>query len=1004
MIEHSEDWNEFYLSEKPACELLRDKLGYLFLEGEIDKYYDPKNKILADDERESPKQVVLEKRLAEAIKRINPWISDYNLGRVLRRFTAIVASGVMEANLKVYTDLIHNIAIEQDVGANKKFQTVKVIDFENPNNNEFLVIRQFKVWGPKENIKTDLTIFINGLPIAVIECKAPTINEPIEKGVSQLLRYQDKEVGAPQLFYYNQILVSACGQAAECATIGASRRHFHAWRDTWPFTEEKIAKVLGKKPTPQDVLLFGMFNKNNLLDLIQNFIVFDPENGLLVKKLARYQQFRTVNKALERIKTAKSLKERGGIVWHWQGSGKSLTMLWLAVKLRRETRLNNPALVIVTDRIQLDTQISATFERCGFPNPTHAEHSEELRKLLKTGAGQTVLTTIQKFLTKEEEKKGEFPVLSTSKDVFVLVDEAHRTQYRDFAANMRQALPNACYFGFTGTPIDKKDRSTPATFGSYLDVYNIEQSIEDNATVPIFYESRLPKLMVEGESLDKIFERVFAELNETERRELRKKYATESAITGAPQRIEKICLDILDHYEKFIRPNGFKAQIVAIDRKTALLYKTLLNKLKGPKCAIVISEGDFPNDNETTAKLNECLREQGQALGTYEQIVEKFTQPMEKNDLAILIVNDMLLTGFDAPVEQVMYLDSPLKEHNLLQAIARVNRPYENKTYGLIVDYFGVSNFLSEALDIFKSTDIKGALRPISDELPRLQTRHRKVLSFFEKIDRNKLDECVEILEPEDVRAEFELAFKKFAESMDRLMPHPAANPYREDLKNLGKIRNAARLRFRDEQMSLSEYANKVRQLIEEHIRASGIDPLLKPISILDKNFKQQVERLSSDEARASEMEHALRFEIRVKRETNPIYYDSLKEKLEKLIQERIAKRIEMAKLLDSLRELTEEARTIQGKAKKLGFNDFEFGLFELLKNIIEQSVAKETTKKISKELGDILVVDWASKENVQREARKTIKRQLRANNFSEERLEGLTPQIIDLARVHLRK
>lgn len=858
--------------------------------------------------------------------------------------------------------------------------------------------------GAKENIKTDLTVFINGLPVAVIECKAPTINEPIEKGIFQLLRYQDKEVGAPQLFYYNQILVSTCGQAAECSAIGASRRHFHAWQDAWPFTDEKIEKILGKKPTPQDVLLFGVFSKSNLLDLIQNFVVFDPENGVLVKKLARYQQFRTVNNALERIRTAKSLKERGGIVWHWQGSGKSLTMLWLAVKLRRETRLNNPALVIITDRVQLDTQISATFERCGFPNPAHAENSEELRKLLRTGAGQTVLSTIQKFLTRPGEKKGEFPVLSTSKDVFVLVDEAHRTQYRDFAANMRQALPNACYFGFTGTPIDKKDRSTPATFGSYLDIYDIEQSIEDKATIPIFYESRLPKLMVEGESLDKIFERVFSELSDAERRELRKKYATEQAITGAPQRIEKICLDILEHYEKFIRPNGFKAQIVAIDRKTALLYKTILSKLKAPKCAIVISEGDFPNDTETTAKLSECLREQEQALGTYKEIVEKFKQPMEKNDLAILIVNDMLLTGFDAPMEQVMYLDSSLKEHNLLQAIARVNRPYENKTYGLIVDYFGVSNFLSEALDIFKSTDIKGALRPVSEQLPMLQTRHRKALSFFDRVDRDNLDECVEILEPEDVRAEFELAFKKFAESMDIVMPHPAANPYREDLKNFGKIRNAARLRFRDEQMSLSEYGNKVRKLIEEHIRASGIDPLLKPISILDKDFKQQVEMLSSDEARASEMEHALRFEIRVKRETNPVYYDSLREKLEKLIEERRARRIEMAKLLDSLRELTEEARNLQNKAKKLGFTDFEFGLFELLQIAIEEMVAKETTKKISKELDEILVVDWASKENVQREARKTIKRQLRANDVSEEKLEELAPKIIDLARVHLKK
>lgn len=985
MIEHSEEWNEFHLSEKPAFELLRDKLGYSFKEGEE-----------IDLERESPKQVVLEKRLAEAVKRINPWIDDYNLTRVVRRLTTVVASGVMEANLKVYTDLVHNIAVEQDLGAGKKNQTVKLIDFENPENNEFLVVRQLKIWGPKENIKPDLIVFVNGLPVATIECKSPTINEPIEKGITQLLRYQDKEIGAPQLFYYNQILVSTCGQAAKCSTIGAARRHFHAWRDPWPYTEEKIAKVLGKKPTPQDILLFGVFDKRNLLDLIQNFIVFDPENGVMVKKLARYQQFRTVNKALEKVRTAKSLRERGGIVWHWQGSGKSLTMLWLAVKLRREARLHNPALIIVTDRIQLDNQISGTFERCGFPNPVHAESSEELRELLKTGSGQTVLTTVQKFLTRAGERKGEFPVLSTSKDVFVLVDEAHRTQYRDFAANMRQALPNACYFAFTGTPIDKKDRSTPATFGDYIDKYTIEQSVEDKATVPIFYESRLPQLRVEGESLDKIFDRVFAELSDKEKKELKKKYANEQAIAGAPQRIEKICLDLLEHYEKFIRPNGFKAQIVAIDRKTAVLYKKTLDRLKGPNSAVIISEG--PDDHEEMRIYPRTQEER-------DLLVERFKQPLDKDSLSIVVVCDMLLTGFDAPIEQVMYLDSPLKEHNLLQAIARVNRPYEKKTYGLIVDYYGVSNFLSQALEVFKTQDIKGVLRPVSDQLHLLQERHRKALSYFDKVDKSDLDACVAVLEPEDTRAEFELAFKKFAESMDMIMPDPAANPYREDLKALGKIRNAARLRFRDDQMSLSGYGNKVRQLIEEHIRATGVDPLLKPISILDKEFKKQVETLSSDEAKASEMEHALRFEIRVKREENPVYYDSLKEKLERLIEERKAKRIEMALLLDSLRELTDEAKNVQEKAKELGLNKFEFGVYETLqKEGLKQETLKQLTKKISKELDEILVIDWSSKENVQREARKTIKRSLRAFDCPEEKLDGITPQIIDLARVHLKK
>ena len=728
----------------------------------------------------------------------------------------------------------------------------------------------------------------------------------------------------------------------------------------------------------------------------------------MVKKLARYQQYRAVNKAIEIAKGSKGVHGKGGIIWHWQGSGKSLIMLWLALKLRREQSLKNPTLLIITDRTQLDEQISGTFERCGFPNPEHAEDSKELRRLLKIGSGQTILTTVQKFLSQEGEKKGEFPVLSTLSNIFILVDEAQRTQYKDFAANMRQALPNACYFAFTGTPIDKKDRSTPSTFGDYIDKYTMEQAVKDKATVPIYYESRLPQLSIEGESIDSIFDRVFAGLSDKEKQELKRRYVNETAIAGARQRIEKICLDLLDHYEKFIKPNGFKAQIVAADRKAALQYKLILDKLNVPKSALIVSEGEFQNDLEATNQLNDILRKQEAALGTYKQITGKggkFQQPMEKNDLSIVIVCDMLLTGFDAPIEQVMYLDSPLKEHNLLQAIARVDRPYEKKSYGLIIDYYGISNFLSQALEIFNSQDIHGVLRKVIDQLPILQSRHRKVMAYFNGIDKSKLDECISVLENEETRAEFDLDFKRFAESMDMVMPDPAANPYREDLKILGKIRNAARLRFRDEQMSVSQYGAKVRKLIEEHIRATGVDPLLKPMSILDKNFKSNVERLTSNEAKASEMEHALTFEIKIKREENPVFYDSLKKRLETLIEERKQRRLDMARLLIELNELTNEVKNIQDKAKALGLDKFEFGIYGILETArVKDDLLKQLTKRISEELKNIIVIDWTSKEDVQREARRAIKRTLRNVKCDEETIDIVVPKVMDLAKVHLAK
>ncbi len=1003
-MNENEDWNEFHQSEKSALQVLR-KLGYTIYEGDPnDKYVDKANLVLAEDERDSPKQVVLEKRLAAAIKRINPWIDEHNAARVVRRFTTIPAVGLIEANEKVYRDLVQSISIEQNVGTGqKKHQTVNIIDFDTSENNEFMAVRQFKVWGAKENIKPDIVLFINGLPICVIECKSPTINEPIEKAVhDNLRRYPDKIMGVPPLFYYNQVLIATCGLRAESATVGAQRQHYHEWKDAWPFTTEKIEKEIGRKPTSQDLLFFGMLSKQHFLDLIQNFIVYEPENGVLVKKLARYQQFRTVNKALDRIRKAKTQKERGGIVWHWQGSGKSLSMLWLAMKLRRERGLNNPTMLVVTDRVNLDRQICGTFERCGFPNPQHAMGSENLRDMLKAGPGQTIMTTVQKFLTREGEKKGEFPLLSSAKDIFVLVDEAHRTQYKELAANMRQALPNACYVGFTGTPIDKKDRSTPATFGSYIDKYSMKDSNDDKATVPIFYESRLPKLHVEGESLDAIFDRVFGELSPEQKREVKKKYANLAAITGAPKRIEKVCLDILEHYEKFIRPNGFKAQIVAIDRRTAVLYKKTLDRLRGPRCEVIISPdpviSDEPEDKDDILLYRKSQQER-------DVIEARFKLPMDKDDLSILIVNEMLLTGFDAPIEQVMYLDNQLREHNLLQAIARVNRPYAKKEYGLVVDYFGVSDNLGKALEIFNEVDVAGALRPIKDMLPTLQARHRKAMSFFEHVDRNDLEACTSVLEPEKTRREFEAAFRLFAQSMDILMPNPEANPYREDLKNLGKIRDVARLRFRDPQLGLSEYGNKVRKLIEEHIRATGVDPLLNPISILDRDFKKKVGELTSDKAKASEMEHALRYELEVRREENPVYYDSLKERLEKLIRERDAKRMEMAQLLLGLSQITEDVRNIKSKAERLGLNDFEFSMYEIFeKDEVNEETGKALSQKVYKELDRLLVVDWASKNDIQREARRTIKRILRTNGMIEEKIDVLVLQIMDLARVHIKK
>ena len=1009
------DWNEINLSEDPAVELLK-ALGYI--------YVSPEQLAL---ERESLKEVVLAKRLEKKLKELNPWLSGENVRKAVRSITNVPAVSLMEANEIIYTNLVHTISLEQDTGdgQGKKGHDVHFLDFKNPERNEFIVTRQFKVSGPKENISCDIVAFINGIPLVVIECKSPTIQEPVSEAIEQLFRYQElkeeyKDRGAPKLFETAQILIATCGQNAKYATIATPYRHFLEWKVPYPITLDQLnekftSKVFGKMPTPQDVLLYGLLCPVNLLDLVRNFISFEIEKGKTIKKIARYQQFIAVNNTIERILKAKDLKKRGGVIWHTQGSGKSLSMLWLAVKLKRCQELENPLLIVITDRIDLDDQIVGTFRRCGFENPVQAKSVSNLREKVRSGAGQTIMTTIQKFQELSEDE--EHPVLSEADNVFVMVDEAHRTQYKSLAANMRQALPNACFIVFTGTPIDKKDRSTIQTFGPYIHIYSIEQAVQDGATVPIFYESRLPDIQVQGENLDDIFNRYFQDYSEKEREEIKRKYATEEIIGLASTRVEAICLDIIEHYEKFIKPNGFKAQIVTTSREAAVSYKETLDKLNAPPSAVLISGSH--NDPQRLAKYHMTQVEEKETIRSFKE------DPVDK--LAIIVVCDKLLTGFDAPVEQVMYIDSPLKEHTLLQAIARVNRTAEKKDYGLVVDYWGISRDLQAALGVFNKEDVLYALMPKTDEFPRLEVRHRAVMRFFDRIDKNDLEACIKIIEPEDTRAEFDLAFRRFSQSMDMVLPDPEALKYARDLKWLGKLRNAAKARFRDQSLDLSVCGAKVRQLIEEHIRTDGIQKLLEPVSIFSKKFDELVAGLTTPEARASEIEHAIRHEIHVHLGEDPVFYQSLKERLEKIIEERKQERINAAEELKILNSLVEEIRDIGKIASEMGFSEEEYALYKILASdavdenkddklkgfegretspgyVLKKDANKELTHSIMESIGKFTVIDWIHKDDVQREMRRQIKNILRTKKYAFEEIESLTRKIMDLAKVRLTK
>jgi len=1005
-------------SELTALDLL-SALGYQ----RIDARDESARAQLLDERGGSERAVVLLPRLERALRRLNPWLTDDGVRRAVRAVTHADAATLIEANEKVWVALTYGVSVDAEENGRKASRTVRYFDFETPHTNEFLAVQQLRVTGTRKGIAPDITVFVNGIPLAVIECKAPTLGEEwLQDATDQFERYQElgekwRGQGAPQLFHAIQLAIAACGQGAYYGTVTTPGRWYAQWKSTHPLPADRLAALIREKcrrdPQPQDTLLAGMLAPANLLDLVRNFIAFETENGRRVKKIARYQQFRAVNRALERVRTAKNPSERGGIIWHTQGSGKSLTMLWLAAKLRRMQELANPAIVVVTDRRDLDRQIEGSFLRAGYQNPTRAKSVRHMRELLAEAGGQTVMTTVQKFQEAlEAGSRSEHPALTLASNVFVMVDEAHRTQYKGLAMNMRAALPNACFLGFTGTPIDKNDRSTKRTFGDYIDTYTIQQSVEDHATVPIYYESRLPDLHVQGgETIDALFERMFADRTPEEREAIKRRYATEVGIAGAPRRIELICLDLLQHYDERIRPNGFKAQIVAATRDIAVSYKEALDKLTingtmGPASALIMSSS---NDDEARLAAWRTTTEDQRRL------IESFKEDPPET-LAILIVCDMLLTGFDAPVEQVMYLDSPLREHTLLQAIARVNRVAEGKTYGLVVDYWGVSSHLQDALAIFDPGELGEPMLPLDDVVRDVELYHRAATRFFTRVNRDDLEACVRVLEPEDTRAQFEEQFRKFGRAMDRLMPDPRAIPYRDDLRWLGRIRLSVAARFRDDKIDISDCGEKVRALIAEYIGPDRIERLLDPVSILSPKFDEEVDKLENADAKASEMEHAIKEELKIRYEENPVFYQTLRERLEYILAERKLERLSAAEELKRLRTLIQDLRGVASVAESMGLTPVSFALYELLL----QEVADESRKvaderavyhasvdepkrdlanALEERLRELAVVDWRTKDDVQREMRRQVKRQLRSAGLDGDRIESLTSATLDVAR-----
>jgi len=946
--------------------------------------------------RENFNEFVLEQELRDSIKRINPWIEDDQINEVVRRITTPQANSLLEINREIHDLLLENTSVSENRKTGEKSPTVKFIDFRNPENNSFIAISQFKVNipGTEKHIIPDIVLFVNGLPLIVVECKSPAISDPVNEAITQLMRYSNRrgeKEGNEKLFWYNLFMIATSNQVAKYGTITSEYEHFNEWKDPYPYSLSDINK--DKIVTSQDVLVQGILSKNNLLDILHIFTLFveDPKGG--IKKIApRYQQFRTVKKIIKRVKEGKTPEEKGGIVWHTQGSGKSLTMMQTVRAFYHDPELRNFKIIFVTDREKLEKQLKDTSKSVGY-TINHAYSIEKLKELLKTNTPDLVMAMIHKF--QERELKIEFPVLNQSPNILILIDEAHRTQYKLLGANLRKALPNSIKIAFTGTPIEKTER----TFGEYIDKYSIRQSVEDGVTVEIVYEGRTHSAELSNEeAANAKFEDVFHAVDAEEKQKIMGRY-TWRAYLEAEEVIKDKARDMVEHYVTHVFPNKFKAQVVAVSRLAAIRYKKALEDalkekiknleksnsdkidietLKKIKVAVVISSS--PNDDPSIYKREYSdENEQDKNIKSFKMPFDKIDENGISGDVGFIVVNEMLITGFDAPLEQVMYLDNVIKEHNLLQAIARVNRVYKNKSCGFVVDYVGILSNLRESLSVYADEDIEEISQVIVNKAKskdELRYTYNQLNDFFKKYGiynwRENIEECIDLLVDEETRNEFINCVRIFNKAMDKVLPDPEALKYVEDLKIINFIKESARNRYRDDKLSLKDASKKIREIVEEYLISKGVDPKIPPLPLFSDDFITKVKSEKSPKARAEELKYAIKEYIENHFEEDPELYERFSDRLKKLLEEYREnwelQAQELEKIMNDLKRGRESEDTFGFEAKK------EMPFFGLLKKEI---YGKKPIEKLSYEEIDFLV-------NLTRDIIEIIKKEIKVVDFWE--------------------
>lgn len=1049
---------EYNLVERPFCEQLQ-KMGWSWIEGDVDvaeltERENFREVLLKGRLAEALRRINLRDG--------QPWLDEARITKSIRDLSPPTVHRVMEVN-QAATELLLKGTVVDGLPDwdNCRPQPIRYIDFEHPEKNDFLVVNQFKVelTSGRGHVIPDAVLFINGIPIVVAEFKSPGIENPMHEAINQLLRYsnQRREMfptlytdneGVEKLFHTNQLLIASNFFEARAATIGAPPEAYLEWSDTSPVPMSTVAEELGiisanddleeakgellavgpeqteRVGTPlffrhteqrpealrsahgaglqsQQILTAGMLRPVHLLDLIRNFTVFQQVDGKTRKVVARYQQFRAIQKATIRLQEGRTRSqgaerdERGGIIWHTQGSGKSLSMVFLVRKMRTLERLKRYKIVTVTDRTDLEGQLRETARLSGEAvRPTDKDRSTResstalTQRILSETTPDIVFAMLQKYqdvdrqakndekiamtIVRKEKKPGkdepvvekevtfeesirfeEFPVLNESDEILVLVDEAHRSHTRSLHRNLRRALPNAAIIGFTGTPILSKEKTeTREIFGDFIDKYLLQDAELDGATVPILYEGRTADgLVKDAPSLDQLFEDMFRTYSEEELAVIKAKYGTAGDILEAPLLIEQKAKDMLRHYVGVVLPEGYKAQVVATSRRAAIVYRekllaardelvrdlegipaatlalpdheielldpqprflvrahALLPLIRGLDVAVVISGNH--NDPESWWDWSNKEKQDEYTKRFKRKLAAERT---EKTDpLAMMVVNNMLLTGFDAPIEQVMYLDRKVVAHDLLQAIARVNRTYGRKKCGYVVDYIGVARHLNDALKDYDGEDTKGALIDINVELPKLIDRRNRAVAVF--TDRGitdlqtEVEACVDLLADLKIRAEFINKLRMFYETLNILEHRPEVpNDVFRDAKLLGFINKVAANLYRDPALNLLGVAEKVKALIDAHISARGVDPKVPPTTITDAEFEKILQAQNNNRAKAAQMQHAARYHIIGFSNQNPAFARKMSEKLEEILkrfkEDWDALERELRKFIDELRQ-----------------------------------------------------------------------------------------------------